>query len=161
MFLKTTTEILETRGTFQLKMKQNTQPSSLPWCVSLYQEQQLLEAWKTQMRQAHPLHLLPHRYTFLSEAFPSQGSGVLPTQFTARHSSPSSRACGSCAPQVIAGIQLHIIKPTTHQNSKTCSTKRLQNMLNPYPALVPYLTWANQKAHFAHRKSSSISSSLH
>ena len=100
----------------------------------------------------------------LSEAFPSQGSRGLAHTV---HSRSQQVTPGHAAPVPPArhrrdtSPRHQVIKPTMHQNSKTCSTKKLKNMLNPYPPLVPHLTWENQKAHFAHQKSSSMTSSLH
>lgn len=54
-----------------------------------------------------------------------------------------------------------VVTPTTHQNNRTCSAKRLQNTLNPYLPLGPHLSWAGKKRHFTHQKSSSMSSSLY
>lgn len=125
---------------------------SLAWCVNLYQEPQLLEPYKM-LRRAHPLLLYPidtrfvrsipssretgscpHRtlLTFFQLPYPESPQGALP------EATRSGRAalCGGTSPP-------HRL--TTHQNTKTCSTERLRNVLKPYLPLVPHLTWAVKK----------------
>lgn len=113
MFLNTT-EILETRGTFQLKLKQNIQPSSPARGVNLYTKSSSLWRYRRHKQDGHMRSVFRPTDTELGQKhLPLQGAGVLPAQFTAGHSYPPSRhTAPTHPPPVITGTHRQVIKPT-------------------------------------------------